>query len=288
MSEPAIGVIVVAYNSEGYLPALMQSMGEAEDVDIEVRLIDNGSDDHSRDWIEKYVSTDALPKHIWPTGFGFEENTGFTHAVNSGLKYFLANHPDMEYIALVNPDVILCEEWLSKQVAIFTREPRCGIITCRQVRGSEIIHGGGEILEDPRPLYEQVEQEIVPGVWAEQYELVCYSRARHRRGHLIDDAWNVTERVPWGTFACALLRREMVEDIGLLDEAYFNYSSDIEYCNRAWQHSWEVWYTGEVTVYHHVGASEATGGPELVQRKIEDLRRFAQEEPRWPDLSERT
>lgn len=281
MSEPTVGVVVVAYNSAGYLPALMQSMGEADDTAVEVRLIDNGSHDHSQEWIEKYVSSECIPPHIWPTGFAFRENTGFTHAVNSGLKYFMANNPELEYFALVNPDVILCEEWLTKQVAIFTREPQCGIITCRQVKGSEVVHGGGEVLADPRPLQERSEVEVAPGVWAERDQLICYSRFRHRRGHLIDDAWNVTEKVPWGTFACALLRREMVEEIGLLDEAYFNYSSDVEYCNRAREYDWDVWYTGEVTVYHHVGASEATGGPELVQRKIADLRRFAQEEPRW-------
>lgn len=284
MNDARVGVIVVTYNSAGYLPALMHSMGEAEDMEIEVRLIDNASVDHTQDWIGEYCSNAAIPSHIWPTGFAFGENTGFTHAVNSGLEYFMVNHPEIEYYALVNPDVILCEEWLSKQVAIFTSQPRCGIITCRQVRGSEIVHGGGEILSDPRPLYESVEKEIAPGVYVEANELVCYSRFRHRRGHLINDTWKQTEKVPWGTFACAMIRREMVEEIGKLDERFFNYSSDAEYCCRAWANNWEVWYTGDVTVYHHVGASEASGGPELVQRKIADIRLFAQEEPRqWLD-----
>lgn len=284
MNDESVGVIVVSYNSEEYLPTLMESMAAAEERDIEVRLIDNGSGDHSREWIGNYCSAEATPKYIWPTGFAFEENTGFTHAVNSGLKYLLTNHPEIEYFALVNPDVILCEDWLSKQIAIFTTHPRCGIITCRQVRGSEVIHGGGEILSDPRPLYEQVEREIAPGVFVEENELVCYSRVRHRRGHLVDDSWNVTDKVPWGTFACVMLRREMVEEIGLLDERFFNYCSDCAYCIRAWEHNWEVWYTGDVTVYHHVGASEASGGNEVLQRKIADLRLFAQEEPRqWPD-----
>lgn len=279
-----IGVIVVTYNSEGYLPALMCSMERAEDRDVEVRFIDNNSTDHSQEWIAQYCSSGAAPPHIWPTGFAFEENTGFTHAVNSGITYFIENHPEIEYYALVNPDVILCEDWLSKQVAIFTSQQRCGIITCRQVRGPEVVHGGGEILADPRPLYEVVEKELMPGVWVEDNELICYSRFRHRRGHLVEDAWNRTEKVPWGTFACAMLRRDMVEDIGKLDERFFNYSSDAEYCCRAWANDWEVWYTGDVTVYHHVGASEASGGPEVVERKIADIRRFAQEEPRqWPD-----
>lgn len=284
MTTGRVGVVVVSYNSLAHLPQLMASMEEAEDREVEVRFVDNGSEDMSRDWIGRYCSSGATPDHIWTTATALGANTGFTHAVNEGLAYLREDHPDIEYYALVNPDVVLCEDWLSKQLAIFTSQPRCGILTTRQVRGSEIVHGGGEILSDPRPLYEEVEKEIAPGVWVEDNELICYSRFRHRRGHVVEDSWNVTEKVPWGTFACAMLRRKMVEELGTLDERFFNYSSDAEYCCRAWENDWEVWYTGDVTVYHHVGASEASGGPELVQRKIEDIRRFAQEEPRkWPD-----
>lgn len=277
MIEGRVGVVVVTYNSLGYIDALMKSMAEAEDTQLEVRLIDNGSTDGTVEWLADYVQTENMPDNMWVTAYAFKDNTGFTHATNSGLKY-MAQHTDIEYVALVNPDIILCEDWLTNQVPIFTENSTCGIIGCRQVHGAEIIHGGGQIYEDPRPLHEPCVREILPGVYSERMEQVCYSRFGHRRGHLNHDSWNVTETVPWVTFASVLLRKQMVEDIGYLDERFFNYCSDAEYCCRAWKKDWEVWYTANATVYHHVGASEKSGGQSVKDRKIADLRLFAQEE----------
>jgi len=271
----SVGVIVVTYNSLGFVERLIDGIEHADSTPIELRLIDNGSSDGSREWIYNYVfSPSPIRRH---GGYAFSKNTGFTHAVNRGLTYFL-NEPNIEYIALVNPDVIICDDWISKQLPIFTENPTCGIIGCRQVRGQEIIHGGGQIYADPRPLWEPTTKEIAPGVMVDDNEFITYSRFAHRKGHLNKDAWNVTEVVPWVTFACVFLRKAMVEEIGLLDERFFNYASDAEYCCRAWKYNWEVWYTANATVYHHVGASEALGGQEVKRRKIEDLRLFAQEE----------
>ncbi len=272
-----VGVGIVTFNSRDHIQRLIEGLLIADGHDIAVRIVDNGSTDGTKEWVSDWLSAQANGD-LDCSGVAFGENRGFTAGVNSILRYFLANYDDMDYIALLNPDIVLCDGWLIHQLPIFTYQPRCGIIGCRQVNGNEIVHAGGVIHRDPRPLYEPVEKEISPGIWVESMEMVAYSRFGHRRGHLAKDSWNVIEPVPWVTFAAALLRREMVEEIGLLDERFFNYASDAHYCCKAWQHGWEVWYTGKVTVYHHVGASEETGGREVKERKIADLRLFAKEE----------
>lgn len=272
-----VGVIVVTYNSMGHIEELMESMRYADETPLNILLIDNGSTDGSDEWVLQYVDGGHDIDSDWIAGCRMGENTGFTYAVNVGLKYMM-HQDDVEYVALVNPDVILCEDWITRQVPIFTENGNCGIIGCRQVRGEEVIHGGGLIHDDPRPLHENIKREIAPGIISERMENICYSRFGHRMGHVSSDGWNVTEAVPWVTFACALLRKSMIDEIGLLDTRFFNYCSDAEYCRRAWKSGWEVWYTAEATVYHHVGASEKHGDQSITDRKIADLRLFAQEE----------
>lgn len=272
-----MGVIVVTYNSMGYVEELMDSMMAADNIPLSILLIDNGSADGSGEWINEYAIDNYSQGDHWVVGCVFEENTGFTNAVNEGLRFF-SYQKDVRHIALVNPDIVLCEGWLSNQLPIFTEHDNCGIIGCRQVRGAEIVHAGGMIRRDPIPLYENIMREVAPGIVAERMENICYSRFIHRMGHVSDDSWNVTETVPWVTFACALLKKDMVEEIGPLDSRFFNYCSDAEYCCRAWRYGWEVWYTASATVYHHVGSSEKSGGQSVIDRKIADFRLFAQEE----------
>jgi len=266
MSNEGYGALIVSYNTAKHTERLLKSIHRADDIPVDVLVIDNASSDDSAE----VISSLDVPL----TFVQNDTNVGYTTAVNQGLREF----DGYKAVALINPDVILCTGWLKYMSEVFTTKKSCGIVGCRQVRGDEIVHGGGWIHKDPRPMYEHFTKEIAPGVFIDDMFVSTYSRLGHRMGNVQLDSWNELEIVPWVTFSCVLINMKMHESIGGLDPSYFNYASDVEYCIRAWKNNWEVWYEPKTTIYHFVGAASSESGNEIKAKNVEDLRRFAKQE----------
>jgi len=283
MTTKKTGILVISYNVLSHMKRIVSQLALSDSVPYELLVIDNASSDGSIDWVSENVDHIILNK----------ENTGYTKAANQGILYFMARD-DISNIILLNPDINLTKNWLTplnslamsqiSQMSNLTSQSvgsimnRVGVIGNRQIRGQEVIHGGGRIEKDPRPRYEVVQQEILPGCFINEDVLVAYMKFSHRMGHAVSNSWHETSTIPWVTFACVLLKKEMIGDIGLLDERYFNRGSDVEYCARAWSRGWEVWYEPQSTIYHFAGQSERVAPKEVQQMGMEDLRLLAREE----------
>jgi len=255
-----------------HVQRIVEEFPTATTVPYRLLIVNNGCTEGGAEWISANLKEGEYILN--------DENLGYTHGANQGIEFFMAQD-DVEHIALVNPDLILEEGWLSAMLRRLQISPQCGIVGNRQIRADQVIHGGGRILDDPVPLYERAETELAPGVFAEERILAAYSRFVHRVGYVSRDSWNKAETVPWNTFACVLLRREMIEDIGLLDERFFNRSSDVEYCCRAWREGWEVWYEPAATLFHFMGVTDTKVPPEIKQKSIADMRLMSREEGVW-------
>lgn len=140
------------------------------------------------------------------------DNIYFTAAVNTGIKYII--DLDIDYICVINQDCFLEDGAIEKMVELMRSNPDIGIVSScnRASEDTDICFDTG-------------------GYWAFPISIsITCSR------YEIKDA-----SLPWASAACWLLRPEMIEEIGLLDENLVHFCSDVDYCYTARSRGWEVW-----------------------------------------------
>lgn len=153
-----------------------------------------------------------------------ENNRGFTWGVNEGIKAGTA-----PYIWLLNQDAIVLPGADTALIKRLESGPRVGIAGSMQLDPDDhdiIRHGG---------------------------TLVAFPAGQHKGGRLSLGHCRLPEKQTWVNFASVMLKREMVQEIGLLDDRMFLLYSDSDYCYWARYRGWEVWYEPDSKVYHRLG-----------------------------------
>lgn len=155
-----------------------------------------------------------------------KHNLGFTHAVNKGIL-----RTSGDYIWLLNSDAVVLTGSLDSLIKRMGSDEHCGIVGSMQLDpdNPDIIRHGG------------TSQAYPYGV--------------HKGGSLKAGDCRLPEKQTWVNFASVLIRRTMVDLIGLLDENYFMYYSDSDYCYQARSTGWSVWYEPGSKVLHRLNAS---------------------------------
>lgn len=166
-------------------------------------------------------------------------NLYFTAAVNIGIKHFLG---EADYICEINQDCFLEDGAIKKMVELMQSNPDIGIVSSCNIAS-----------EDTDICYD------TGGYWAFPVA-VSIAGSRHEIKNAI---------VPWSSAACWLLRPEMIEDIGLLDENLVHFCSDLDYCYTARSRGWEVWRCGGAIGIHRPNSLELT--KEMNLRKNRDM-----------------
>ena len=158
-------------------------------------------------------------------------NRGFARAVNRGSKLSRG-----EWVLLLNPDVTVPEGFLDEVLDAAqrwpARDPRAGVIGF-QLRNRD---GSRQASSGPFPTL----LKTVTGL------LLPRSRRKCRHRSLAD-----RRPVPWVTGGCLLVRRDCFEELSGLDETYFLYYEDVDFCVRARAAGWSVWYEPSLRVTHH-------------------------------------
>lgn len=244
-------------------------------------IMDNASSDGSAEWLAEQPDLADLTLYS-------PENTGYTAGCNQLIE-LARSRWDPDWYVLINSDVTVPEGvsinvpgmttdagWADELLLPFADAPEAWVVGCRLTMEGFVVHGGGRRsgswrLRFCREIYEVGEYEVV------DQSVVAPTRLLHRIG--FRDDWTDVEQVPWVTFALVAIRREAVERVGLLDERFFLYSSDAEYCLRVAAAGGQVWYNGHVTMEHMQGGERSVerAGRDVVERGINDLVTFYQE-----------
>ncbi len=175
------------------------------------------------------------------------DNIYFTAAINEGIVHFL--HRPCTYMILLNQDMYLAPDAIEEMVQFMNRNPRCGIGAPLQVHPA-------------RPDYI---------IWAGCFE--AFPVGRHLHGparQFLADA-----PVYWANGACMILRRTMIEEIGLLDKNLAFIGSDSDYSFTARARGWEIWRIAAARGVHDHGASGHSANPQIELRKIKDMLYFS-------------
>ena len=177
-----------------------------------------------------------------------EDNIYFTAAINEGIRHFLKG--SAKYMILLNQDMYLAPRAVEEMVNFMNRNPRCGI--------------GAPLQLHPK------HTDYV--IWAGCFEAFPVGSHVHGPIHRFKN----DEPVYWANGACMILRRTMVEEIGLLDKNMAFIGSDSDYSFTARARGWEVWRIAAARGVHEHGASGASNNPRIELLKIRDMLRFAQ------------
>jgi GT2 family glycosyltransferase len=214
-----VSLVLVDYNAGPGLLRCLASVFERDDVTTEVILVDNASSDRSAlEALDRYPEIHLIQNST---------NLGFARAANRGLA--LARG---EWIGLLNPDVEISPGALGKLVAFLTEHPRVGAVgpalVCPDGTPQPYSHGG-----DPSPAY------LARRAWA---------RLNGRALHVW--AGGGARPVDWVCGACLLARCTVWQQVGLLDESFFLYFEDVDWCRRCRDKGFDVYFVPEVAVTH--------------------------------------
>lgn len=216
------------------LACLASAITALEGLDGQIVVVDNASGDGSAEQIEDWITAhpDAPVTFVRsPT------NTGFSGGHNLGMAAIQA-----ELYLLLNSDAILRDGFFQEILKAAEAHPKAGLFAPRIA------------WEDGTPQvsafrFASPVSEFIRGIntgWATR----ILKRWEVAIGTEPDMA-----AIEWASFACIALRREMIEDIGPMDEGYFLYFEDAEYCLRARRAGWNIIWVPEAVAVHFRGGS---------------------------------
>ena len=226
-----VSVVIPNWNGKHFLSGCLDSLLTQTHKDLEVIVVDNGSKDGSVDFLrEKYPQVRLIT---------FEVNTGFSPAVNHGIRASKG-----EFVALLNNDTVVDPMWLSELVRAMREHPEIGSAGCKMLAYDDhkLLDGAGD----------GYRRGGLPG----------------RIGHRERDTGRFDEpRYILG--ACggaAIYRQELFESIGYLDDDYFAYLEDVDFGLRAQNAGFKCYYVPSAIVYHLGCGTTGSGYSALVVR----------------------
>jgi N-acetylglucosaminyl-diphospho-decaprenol L-rhamnosyltransferase len=224
--RPLVDALVVTWNSAGVTPdALRHTLDSNRDCEIRLLVRDNASADGTATAI-----AETLPEAIIEKG---EENIGFAAAVNR-----LIARSSAPWVLLLNPDAWAEPGAIATLVARAVERPRAAAVVPR------LENPDGTLQHSTHPF---------PSVGVAATMLLG-RRIPRRRGErmLLEGVWahDRARPVDWAIGAAMLIRRAALEEIGGLDERFFIYVEDLEWCWRAHEAGWEIFFEPAAVVKH--------------------------------------
>ena len=232
-------IAIVNYRTGGLvvdcLASLAPQVGRVGDV--RVVITDNASGDDSPDEIERAIADRGW---TWATVRRLPRNGGFAYGNNEAVRPALESADPPRYVWLLNPDTIVRPGGLAELVAFMDDHPRCGL--------------AGSRLEDPDGTPQRsafrffgLASELENGL-----RLGVYSKLVRRRLVAPPPA-DEAARAEWLSGASLFVRREVYERVGYMDEGFFMYFEETDFCRRAADAGFEAWYVPASRVVHLVG-----------------------------------
>lgn len=248
----SVAIIIVNYNGWRDTIECLESLRECSYPTYSVYVVDNGSKDESVEQIRNIEYRISNIKLLIT-----ESNLGFSGGNNVGIKKALED--GAEYVLLLNNDTVVSKDFLTKLVGAAEGDLKIGIV------GPKIYFADESgSLADARdklaPIFKSRR------IWFGGGKLNWLrTRGYHLDYGTQDD---LCERSPTSykladidyiTGCCLLIKREVIDKIGLMPEDYFLYYEDVDWCLRAKQAGYRVMYTAEAYIWHKVSRSTAAG-----------------------------
>lgn len=235
-----LGIIIVNWNTCALLQRCLQTVFASEgDFTYDVVVVDNASDDGSHQMVaEQFPQAQLIASN---------ENLGYPAGNNLGLRLLgfhgagQVNDDAPRYALLLNPDTELPPDALYNMVKFMDENPRIG------VAGPKLILPDGSLDKAcrrgfPTPMVSFYHYSGLAKLFPNNERFGRYNMTFAD----IDDTIEIDSVVG----AYMQIRKEAIHQVGIMDEIFFMYAEDLDWCYRIKEAGWQIWYYADVTVYH--------------------------------------
>jgi GT2 family glycosyltransferase/lipopolysaccharide/colanic/teichoic acid biosynthesis glycosyltransferase len=233
-NRPRVSVIIVNYNVRDFLHHAIVSLTKAlKGISSEILVVDNASDDGSVAMIKKVFPRVRL--------FASPVNLGFAKANNLALRQARG-----EFLLMINPDTLVQEDTISSMIAFFEEHPDVGLAGCK--------------ILNPDGTFQLPCRRSFPTPWVAFTKMTGLSKllpstrlfGRYNLTYLSPDETYEIDAVS-GSFM--MLRKSVYNEVGGLDEDFFMYGEDLDWCYRIQRTGWRIYYVHSTQIIHYKGES---------------------------------
>lgn len=235
-NEPTLSIIIVNWNTRDLLAQCLESIYESQSSNtFEIIVVDNGSTDKSPDLVHTRYTNVSLIEN--------RSNIGFARANNQAISFSRA-----KYVLLLNSDTIIQAETLTTLVAFLDDYPDVAVV------GGQLLNRDGSF---------QASFGDFPTLLSEVAVAAGLSRIIYGRYYPSHNPSQsaIARSVDWVGGACLAARKSAIESVGGLDESFFMYFEELDWCYRFHLAGWRVCYLPEAKVIH-LGGQSTSGSEE--------------------------
>lgn len=251
MSEAAfdLSVVIVTYNNQEDIAACLQALAnEAGRVRTQLTLIDNRSQDGTTAIIREKVR-DLCNEFAEFTFIENNANMGFTRALNQGLARARGR-----FVLILNPDTEIQAGCLQKLFPVLASEQRIGALAPQLLNEDGTVQPSCRRFPRRRDIF---------------YEMICLSRLLKSSAEF--NSWKMGDfdhrharRVDQPQGAFLLTREDVLQTVGLWDEQFPMFFSDVDWCRRVYARGYEIYFKPEAKVIHKQGVSIFQRRPQMI------------------------
>jgi N-acetylglucosaminyl-diphospho-decaprenol L-rhamnosyltransferase len=240
--SPDLSIVIVSWNVRELLRRCLESIANRKsqiaNYKYEIVVVDNASSDGSAEMVRSEFPHVRLVAN--------RTNRGFTGGNNDGLALACGR-----YVMLLNPDTEVLNDALATMIAYADARPQVGAV------GPQLLYPDGSI-QSSRRRFPSLCTAMLESTWLQP--LAPAGLLRHY--YALDLPDDRAAEVDWVTGAALLVRREAIEEVGVLDEEFFMYSEELDWCKRIKDAGWQIVYLPEAQVVHHEGKSSEQVAPQ--------------------------
>jgi GT2 family glycosyltransferase len=235
-----VSIIIVNWNTAQLLAKCLESIYKAgSQYSFEIIVIDNGSQDESVSMISHHFPLVTVIINA--------ENLGFAFANNQGMSIGRGR-----YLMLLNSDTIVLPGTIDRLIQVADTNPQLGVL------GPKLLNSDGTLQKS----------------WASFPSILSELTGRNFRTRMSVPNNPFAYEVDWIGGACMLVRYRTVEEVGKMDDNFFFYSEELDWCYRIKKKKWKIWYLTNAEIYHLGGGSASRGSLEQLIRLYQSKLRY--------------
>lgn len=240
--EIGISIIIVTWDSEEVIKDCLDSVySQKDEINFEVIVVDNGSEDNTKKIINEFFPEVNLISN--------PENLGYSFANNQGIEKAKG-----KFVLLLNPDVKLMNNFLFKMLEFMQKNQKVGAL------GPQLLNPDGSVQPSCREF-----PDFSTIIW--EFSGLSYFFPKNK----IFGRWrmgyfdhNFTREVPQPMGSALLLRRKTLNQTGLFDTNFKIFFSDVDLCFRIKRSGWKIYFYPEAKAVHLKGFSTKKARPKMI------------------------
>lgn len=254
-----LSIIIVSFNTKKLLQECLKSVFDnTHGTSLEVFLVDNASTDGSVEMVTEQFPQVKITKN--------SQNLGFAKANNQAISQARGR-----YVLLLNSDTKVLDSAIDKMILWMDDHPQVGVSGCQLLNSDRSIQASGGFFPTiPRLICWMLFLDDLPILG----RLIKPVHPHTPDFIFTDNLYQQEHFQDWVTGAFFMVRREVIDRIGILDENFFMYVEEMEYCYRAKQAGFEIAYVPSAQVIHYGGGSSGFSSKNAVVGEYQGLRYF--------------